>query len=150
MTLSDEQFKEWKTSFDPKTEIRVPKSRFNGLTGLANEFGIEYDTEDPFNTAEYIGVAAHHATKWAPVVEYPIDDLMAQHHIRRDNARAIFESIKSHGYDPNEPIRAVGDAWGATIINGHHRTIAALAAGMKTIPTELIDPEHLYRRLHGK
>lgn len=147
MTLSRAQFTEWKENFRPGADIRVPRSRFTGLSGLAEDFGIKVDKQDPYNTAETISNAVIRASNFEPVANYPINMLMAQHHINRTNARKVFESIKTKGYDVDEPILAVGDEYGATIINGHHRALAARAAGMRDIPTVLVPYDSAYRHL---
>lgn len=143
MTLSNEQFQEWKDTFRPSQDIRVPQRRFVGATGLHEWLGI--DDKGDYDPHEVVGDAAHYADMWAEPVDMPIKNLGAQHHIRRDNARKVFESIKSRGFDPDEPITAVGTPDDAVIINGHHRTIAARAAGMKTVPTRLLAWEYMDR-----
>lgn len=141
MSLSNEQFREWKTAFDPSTQVRVPRGRYTGLTGLSEDLGIEHmDPEDASNT---IANAVPWAEAYGEDVDMPIDSLSAQHHIDRSRARAVFESIKSRGFDPDERIVVMGDRpeWGGTIIQGHHRTVAARAAGMKAVPATFI-PRH--------
>lgn len=112
---------------------------------MKQDWGLEH--MDDLAAPEILSDAANYASGYADVVDYPIDNLFAQHHIDRKNARKVFESIKSRGFDPDEPIRAVGDEDGAVIINGHHRSIAARAAGHRTIPTELISYDDFSRGL---
>lgn len=141
MTLSDEQFQEWKKAFDPSTQVRVPRGRFTGLSGLSEDLGI--GGMDPERASETIANAVPWAEAYSEDVDMPIGHLSAQHHIDRSRARKVFESIKARGFDPSERIVVTGDApeWGGTIIQGHHRTVAARAAGMKTIPATFI-PTH--------
>lgn len=87
--------------------------------------------------------AVDYAVRNSDWVDYPISRLRAQHHINRQNARRVYESIKAKGYDEADPILAVGDEDMAVIINGHHRALAARAAGMRNIPTELVHPGYL-------
>lgn len=143
MALSDKQFKEWKTTFDPSQDIRVPQKRFVGASELHNWLGIDH--LDPSEAHDVVGDAASYADMWAETVDIPIKNLGAQHHIRRDNARTVFDSVKAKGFDPDEAITAVGTMDDAIIINGHHRTIAARAAGMKTVPTRLLSWEYMDR-----
>lgn len=143
MRLSEEQFKEWKDTYNPAHDIRVPQSRFVGAKELHNWLEISHLDED--HAHEVVGEAAFYADMWGHTVDMPIQNLGAQHHIRRDNVREVFNSIKDKGYDPDEPITAVGDENDAVIINGHHRTMAATAAGMKTIPTRLLSWEYMDR-----
>ncbi len=145
MALNKDQFKEWESGFRPGADIRVPQSRFFGLSGLKQDWGLEH--LDDLEAPEVLSDASAIASGYSDVVDYPIDNLLAQHHVDRKNARDVFESIKSRGFDPDEPIRAVGDAEGAVILNGHHRSVAARAAGLRTIPTELISYENFSRGL---
>lgn len=145
MTLSDEQFKEWKQGFRPGSDIRVPKSRFVGLSGMKEDAGLEH--LDDLVAPDVISDAYEYSSGYANVVDYPINNLLAQHHVDKEGARKVFDSIKAKGYDPNEPIRAIGDEYGAVIVNGHHRAVASRAAGMKNIPTELLGWSDFYRGL---
>lgn len=146
MSLNKVQFREWSEDYDPKEDIKVPKSRFYGTRQFSEDMGTPYKKGESSEEGarEKIGEAAAYASMWADQVDYPIHNLLAAHHIRRQNARDVFESIKKQGYDKGEPITAVGDKTSAYIINGHHRAIAARAAGMKTIPTILISDGDLY------
>lgn len=143
MVLSKAQFKEWNEDFDPSQDIRVPKNRYTGSSGLHEWLGIDH--LHPDQAHEIVGEAANYADMWGETVDMPIQNLSAQHHIRRGNAREVFESIKSRGFDPDEPIMAVGTPEDAVIINGHHRTIAARAAGMRTVPARLLHWEYMDR-----
>jgi len=146
MSLSRQQFWEYHEFYRPDTDIKVPKKRFSGFSQIARDFGID---NRPFDyQVEDISEASEYASYWASIVKMPIDKLSASHHINRESARSIFKSIKEHGYDENKPIRALGDTYfGAQIINGHHRTIAARAAGYREIPVELISWDDFGRAL---
>jgi hypothetical protein len=148
MSLSKAQFGEWQEGFDPQKDIKVPKGRFHGSSGLAEDFGLEH--LDPMEHRDIVGDAVYAVSGWGEDVDMPISNLAAQHHIDRANARKVFESIKSRGFDRDEPITVVGDKDYGVIINGHHRAIAARAAGMKEIPATLVSWDDVYRRIQGK
>jgi hypothetical protein len=144
--LSDSQFEEWKSSYRPGTDIRVPQKRFGGHVSQY----MDVDT-DEWDRDDVVEGATEHARNWSEFREVPISQLSAQHHIDRANARMVFNSIKERGYDPDEHILVVGDeSSGYNVINGHHRAIAARAAGMKEIPATLVSWDDVYRRIQGK
>lgn len=146
MTLNKDQFREWQEDYVKSRDIRVPQSRYYGLGELARDMGIHH-IEDRWDQSDLIGEGVSYASNWGESTEVPIADLMAQHHINRANAREIFQSIKSKGYEKDNPItviRSIGGG-GDVIANGHHRAIAARAAGMKNIPAIVVSDEDVYR-----
>ena len=134
-------------------DIRVPKNRFAGITGLVRDLNLElppqYSENDLANAADDIGDAHGPAQDWhGRVVDFPIHNLMAQHHINRKNARKVFESIKKSGYDRSEPIDVIADDEGyGVIFNGHHRAMAARAAGLTKIPAIVTPFDEVYERM---
>ena len=145
MTLNDDQFREWKDDYDPSREMRVPRSRYYGLIQQSRDFGIEHI--DRMNLPDVISEGVAYAHHWGKYGNIPIDNLMAQHHINRDNARRVFRSIKSRGYDEEHPITVMrfGDDSGGVIMDGHHRAVAARASGMREIPAFMIQDEDVDR-----
>lgn len=151
MTLGP-QFDEHRDTLT-KHDIRVPKNRFVGVTGLVRDLNLElppqYSRHDLGNIVDDIGDAHGPAQGWyGRVVDFPIHNLMAQHHINRKNARKVFESIKQKGYDPSEAIDVIADdeSYGV-IFNGHHRALAARAAGLTKIPAVVTPFDEVYRRM---
>lgn len=140
MTLNKDQFREWQEDYDKSRDIRVPQSRYYGLGELAKDMGIT-EAEGRWVQSDFIAEGVAYASNWGESMEVPIASLKAQHHIYRDNARKVFQSIKSRGYDQNHPITVIRSVNGDIIANGHHRAIAARAAGMKKIPAIVVSDE---------
>lgn len=97
----------------------------NTLTDLA-------DVDDPEVANDLIAYATPHT--FGELHDVRINNLQATHAIERERARDLMKSIKEKGFDRDNPIEVVGDAEGGFILNGHHRAIAARAAGMRHIP----------------
>jgi ParB-like chromosome segregation protein Spo0J len=93
--------------------------------------------DDPEAANEAVANAKY--STHAEEVDVPIGGLMALHDIDRDKARSLMNSIKSRGYDPNERIEVLGDKEGGIVLEGHHRAVAARAAGMRKIPAYVYD-----------
>jgi hypothetical protein len=146
------QFNEHRDTVDTG-DIVVPQSRFAGVTGLAQDLGMPLPRRISrlglSIAADAIGDAHGPAQDWhGQRMDFPIGNLMAQHHINRDNARTVFKSIKNRGYDPNEPIDVIADDTGyGVIFNGHHRALAARAAGLRTIPAIVTPFDRVASRL---
>lgn len=134
-------------------DIRIPRNRFVGVQGLASDLNVDipkqYTDNDLANVADDIGDAHGPAQDWhGRTVDFPISNLMAQHHVNRANARTVFESIKQSGYDRSNPIDVIADDEGyGVIFNGHHRALAARAAGMRTIPAVVTPFDEVYKRM---
>lgn len=137
-------------------DLVVPRSRFVGMTGLVGELGasipahlqgrngvpelseIAFDVDDAFQQS----------SRRLSAQQFPINSLRAVHHINREHVRDLFGSIKSQGFDDNEPVSVVEtDDGHGVLLDGHHRTVAARAAGMTTIPAIVVPASRLRRNL---
>lgn len=135
------QFDEYSWTQSPG-EIIVPRSRFRGLTGLVQDLGgrIPYDTPGHlFAVSDDVGNAVGLASSSGNPGDFPIHNLMAQHHLERPKARSILQSIRSKGFTPDNDITVIADDddYGI-VVDGHHRALAARAAGMKKIPARRV------------
>lgn len=115
-------------------QFRPSSSRFAGPEGLAEYVGMDDPEEANDAIAHAKGFTA------SRTVDVPVGGLSAVHDITRERARGIMKSIKSQGFDPEQRIEVLGDDSGGIILDGHHRAIAAAAAGMKSIPASVYDP----------
>lgn len=118
--------------------IKPSSSRYAGPQGLAEWVGMD----DPDEANDAIAQAKGYTA--STEADVPIGRLMAVHDINREHARDIMKSIKSKGFDPEERIEVLSDnEGGGVILEGHHRAIAARAAGMRTIPAHVWDPNDI-------
>ena len=122
-------------------QFNVSPKRFAGYEGLSNWVGMD----DPEEANDAVANAKYYAS--SQDVDIPIKNLMALHPIERDRARNIMNSIKSSGFDPEKRIEVLGDGLGegGIVLDGHHRVIGARAAGMKSIPATVYDPDEVSR-----
>ena len=120
-------------------QFNVSPSRFAGYEGLADWVGMD----DPEAANDAVANAKHYSSYQE--VDVPIGGLQAMHPIDRNRARGLMNSIKSRGFDPTERIEVFGDTEGGIVLDGHHRAIAARAAGMKKIPAVVYDPGEVGR-----
>lgn len=147
-----QHFDEWAETLR-EGDIRLPRARFRGVTGLSADLGLEIPEDNLRSNlgfiADDIAEAYSRTSNWVSPVQFPVKNLMAQHHIERAHARGLFQSIRKNGFDPNEAINIVSDDDGyGVIINGHHRSMAAAAAGMKHIPALSVTFRQLADEVH--
>jgi hypothetical protein len=117
--------------------FNVSKQRFAGYEMMADWV----DMTDPDEANDAIANAKHMTTYREHDV--PADGLMALHAINKDSAREIMKSIKDKGFNRDNAIEVLGDETGGIVLDGHHRAVAARAAGMTNIPAVVFDPDDI-------
>ena len=123
-------------------QFRPSSRRFSGYEGLAEYVGMD----DPEEANDAVASAKPYTRSVNADVH--IGDLAALHDIDKDRAREIAQSIKSKGFDPNEPIEVLGDPkYGGIVLDGHHRAVAAAVTGMRKIPAVVYDPGDIERTM---